>query len=205
MNDKELKFIHITKCAGSFVEKIGMEHNIRWGKFHTEYGWWHEIFPNKSNKLKQKYDWFVIVRNPYDRILSEYYCKWTGIGKKNMKHDVSQFNNYLINKIKNRNHYKKYRNIMYIGNHYTEQYKYLDDSAKIHIIKFENMYEEIKKLFTDYNIKIDIDFYINKKINSKESLNNFCKFTTNDFNAELISLINEVYKKDFELFGYDIT
>ena len=32
------------------------------------------IFFTKDDELKQKYDWFMIVRNPYDRILSEYYC-----------------------------------------------------------------------------------------------------------------------------------
>ena len=28
---KNLKFIHITKCAGTFIEEIGREKNIKWG------------------------------------------------------------------------------------------------------------------------------------------------------------------------------
>ena len=44
---KQLKFIHITKCAGTSIEDIGIENNILWGRFHTEYGNWHEIFKNK--------------------------------------------------------------------------------------------------------------------------------------------------------------
>lgn len=49
---KELKFIHITKCAGTTIENLGKKNNILWGKFHKEYGWWHEIFTCKSKKLK---------------------------------------------------------------------------------------------------------------------------------------------------------
>jgi len=74
--NKELKFIHITKCAGTFIEDLGYENDILWGKFHEEYGFWHSIFIDRDKKLKEKYDWFMIVRNPYTRILSEYYCKW---------------------------------------------------------------------------------------------------------------------------------
>ena len=40
---------------------------------------WHEIFVNKP-MLKTKYDWFTVVRNPYERVISEFYCKW-GWGK----------------------------------------------------------------------------------------------------------------------------
>ena len=133
MEKKELKFIHITKCAGTFIEKIGFKNGYKWGYYHKEYGWWHEIFTNKSESLKSKYDWFVVVRNPYDRILSEYYCKWGGIGSKNIVHTKEEFNNYLIEKIQNR---KK------TGDHYTEQYKYIDKNSKITIIKLENLNEE---------------------------------------------------------------
>ena len=92
---KELKFIHITKCAGSFIEYLGKKNNIKWGKYHKEYKCptlhhtapWHHPFSILNKDLKQKYEWFVIVRNPYDRILSEYYCKWGGVNRNNNKHN----------------------------------------------------------------------------------------------------------------------
>lgn len=193
----ELKFIHITKCAGTFIEEIGRENNIKWGKYHKEYGWWHETFITKSYKLKQKYDWFTIVRNPYTRLLSEYYCQWGGINHESYenikienKHD---FNEFLIKKINNRN---------LNGHHYTEQYKYIDENSTIHIIKLENLITELQPLFDKYCIDIDIKNY--KKINTKENKNNILLFTIDDFNDDLIHLINEIYKKDFELFGYDM-
>lgn len=192
---KDLKFIHITKCAGTFIEDIGLDNGYNWGRHHKEYGWWHDIFKKKAKELRDKYDWFVVVRNPYNRILSEYYCQWGGIGKKNLLHTKDEFNNFLIRKIQKKSDS--------IGHHYTEQYKYIDNESKITIIKFENLTKELNDLFKLYNINIDTNNY--KKTNTKEEKNNNkLLFTIKDFSKELISLINNVYKKDFELFGYEI-
>ena len=125
------------------------------------------------------------------RILSEYYCKWGGIGSKNILHTKEEFNNYLIKKIQNR---KKN------GDHYTEQYKYIDKNSKITIIKLENLNEELVELFHSYNIKINVNNH--KKQNTREQHKNDILFSIKDFSKELISLINSVYDKDFEFFNY---
>lgn len=189
--NKELKFIHITKCAGTFIEDIGKLNNIDWGRFHPEYGYWHDIFSSKPNSLKTKYDWFMVVRNPYDRILSEYYCEWGGIGKTDIIHTTQEFNQFLIYKIKTR---------ILSGEHYSEQYKYLDDKVPVNIVKFENFNAEISELFKQYNIPIDITQF--KRANTRESKNNDCRFTKKNFNKKLISVINEVYDLDFKKFNY---
>lgn len=183
---KELKFIHITKCAGTTIEDIGKAKNILWGRFHTEYGWWHQKFPNKKKELKDKYNWFMVVRNPYDRILSEYYCIWGG-KKEERVLNANDFNSFLIQKIKNRCN---------VGHHYTEQYKYLDKNYDIRILKFENLEEEFNKLMSDFNLDI--------KLNRHENKGHYRQFTKKDFSKELINLINEIYKKDFEEFGYEM-
>lgn len=189
---KSLKFIHITKCAGTFIEDVGKYHNINWGRFDTEYGYWHDIFSLKPQSLKNKYDWFMIIRNPYDRILSEYYCEWGGIGKKNITHTKEQFNQFLIYKIRNRS---------LSGDHYTEQYKYLDKNVPINIIRFENLNAELDLLFKKYNIPINVFEY--RKQNTRQSKNKELKFTKDDFSKELISTINDIYDKDFEEFNYE--
>tara|TARA_Y100000591_G_scaffold120_1_gene121 strand:- start:2868 stop:3563 length:696 start_codon:yes stop_codon:yes gene_type:complete len=197
INKKPLKFIHITKNAGTYIEDTAKTNNILFGRFHKEYGNikdgpspWHHIFTIVNKDVKNKYDWFMVVRNPYDRILSEYYCQWGGIGKKNINHSKKDMNNFLIDKINKRSK---------IGDHYTEQYKYLDNNYKIHIIKFEDLNRGLKELFKIYNLNIKV---IDKKINTSKEKNNKLKFTINDFNNELIKLINNVYSKDFELFNY---
>ena len=188
--DKPLKFIHITKNAGTYVEDTAKESNILFGRFHKEYGFWHRIFPSVDKQIKDKYKWFVVVRNPYDRILSEYYCEWGGIGKKNINHTKQEMNNYLINKINNRSE---------SGDHYTEQYKYLDKNYDIKIIKFENLDDELKQLYKANNLNINLH---KNKINTGNSKNKIKKFSKNDFSNELINLINKVYSNDFELFNY---
>jgi hypothetical protein len=184
---KELKFIHITKCAGTSIEECGKENGILWGKYHKEYHKnWHTLFTSINKNIKDKYDWFMVVRNPYSRILSEYYCKWGGIGKCNLKDkNVTELNNYLIKKINKRSS---------TGNHYTEQYKYLDPTINIHIIKFENLNEEFTNLMNLYNIK---NIALKKENSGKNK-----QFTISDFSDELIKLINTVYHKDFEIFQY---
>jgi hypothetical protein len=194
-NKKELKFIHITKNAGTYIEDTAKKSNILFGRHHKKYGFWHHIFPNINKNVKDKYDWFMVVRNPYTRLLSEYYCQWGGIGKKNINHNKKEMNNYLINKIKNRS--KKNRSK--VGDHYTEQYKYLEPKYNIHIIKYENLIPELSNLYKKYDLNIELT---DKKINSSKEKTKIRKFTTKDFNNELITLINSVYSKDFELFDY---
>jgi len=188
--DKQLKFIHITKCAGTSIENIGKENNILWGRFHKEYGSWHEFFPNKTKQLKLEYDWFTVVRNPYERLISEFYCKWWGInrhGKKDPNHvNEEEFNSHTKSQILSRSQ---------VGDHYSEQYRYIDENAVIHILHFENIELEFNELMKKYKL----DIKLNRKDNQATSVK---KFTIESFTPELIKLINEVYHKDFITFDY---
>lgn len=196
---KQLKFIHITKTAGTYIENNALSSNIYWGRFDPfyikKYIFWHEPFKNIKSIDKDKYDWFLVVRNPYDRILSEYYCEWGGIGKININHTKEDMNKYIIRKLE-KIQIKKYIDLKY---HYIPQYLYMDNKCLIHVIKFENLNIELKKLFSDYNLNIKLS---DKKVNTKEEKNKKIKFTINDFSEELINKINMIYKKDFEIFGY---
>lgn len=183
---KELKFIHITKCAGTSIENLGKKKNILWGRFHKEYGWWHGIFTKKPLRLKSKYDWFIVVRNPYERILSEYYCKYGGPSVRHK--NVQDFNNYLIDRIQK-------RGITRRGDHYTEQYVYLDSNCTIHVIKFENLKQDFDNLMVKYNLPLQLNIHSNKGEGVKT-------FQVKDFSNDLIKLINKVYSKDFEIFNY---
>jgi len=92
----------------------------------------------------------MVLRNSYTKILSEYYCQQSHQLTYIIK-DKTVMNNYLINKIKKRSK---------IGDHYTEQYKYLHPSYNIHVIKYEKLIPELKELYKTYNLNIEL---INKK------------------------------------------
>jgi hypothetical protein len=186
---RELKFIHITKTAGTSIEDVAKEAGINWGRFHQEYGWWHELPSRKNRALLQKYDWFMVVRNPYSRIVSEFHCQWGGVGDDVHKYDRDGFNQYIQNAIKTRANRPR-------GDHYTPQYLYRIGVPGLNILKFEDLQTDFSELMTRYNMKISLNKYNNTSKARK-------KFGVNDLGPNSIRLINKVYMQDFNLFEYD--
>jgi len=126
----------------------------------------------------------MVVRNPYDRIISEFYCPFNGL--KHINDTVNIMNSYITRKITGR---------QLSGNHFTEQWLYIDKNVniKIHILKFENLKEEFDQLMKQYDIDLVLDIHINKGVKT---------FGVKDISRDNINLINRIYKKDFELFNY---
>lgn len=203
---KELKFVHIPKCAGSSVEAIGYVKQVYWGKNDNELknlmknasnnkiSFWHIPLSNLNNILlkeyREKYDLFAIVRNPYNRCISEYF-----FFKKNLYNNnnfsIPEMNKFIIKNLfeDNYNH----------DGHFIPQCKYIYDnnSNKFvnYIFKTENLDNEFNKLMIKYNLDISIT---NIKINKSTNL-----YGINDLSTECIKKINDYYHLDFYLFGYD--
>ena len=75
----------------------------------------------------------------YERIISEFYCKWgTLLTQDKYQIDDIDFNKIITKYINDRNEGKDEQNGKY--GHYMEQYKYLD-KFNIHVLKFENIYK----------------------------------------------------------------
>jgi hypothetical protein len=187
---KNLKFIHITKTGGTSIEDAGFSKRILWGRFDTEYtggilGNWHKPFSLIDDNIKNKYDWFTVVRNPYTRIVSEFYCKYTTPVKKYVS--IPEYNSIIRNNILNRTSPK-------MGFHYTEQYLYLDKVINIHIIKFENLLEEFNELINKYNLALPPLFHNN--VGNKQ-------YSIEDLDKDTIDLINDIYHRDFIEFNYE--
>lgn len=193
---KPLKFSHITKTAGTSIEDEGKKRGVLWGRWHGEYGWHHGTLKSKTDTLVQRYDWFMVVRNPYTRIISEFHCRYGGMGnqpKKMLGFSKGDFNNYLIKKIKEVQPPNKYH--LPAGHHYTPQHYYTHDTATLSVLKFENLKSEFNSLMKKYKLLVSL----NKHENSNPKI-----FFVSDINQKLRDLINKVYEKDFEYFNYDL-
>jgi len=100
LSKQPLEFVHITKTGGTSIEAAGARAGINWGLCHysqrDKSGCTQPVDLNyieRKNPFLQQPPWhvplqflvenpfqnsetFAVVRNPYDRYISEYYCGW---------------------------------------------------------------------------------------------------------------------------------
>ena len=193
-DDKKCIFIHIPKTGGTSIEQYISDH----GRHYLRYL---GIMNNRSahhftaiELRKQVYQIFnyyykfSIVRNPYDRLLSEYY--WTpiqGIGYK-----AGKDRSYFLYHVQNIVHNKKYFETIY-HDHFIPQYMFIYEGKKLLVDQLFK-YEDLEWVSQYLKRKLDIkrDFPLLNKTNIQK-----VEWTEVQKNK-----IYNLYKKDFELFGY---
>ena len=130
---------------------------------------------------------FTIIRNPYDRVVSECHCKWGSKFAKSME-TLEDFNIYISEQV------AKAYDITF--HHFIPQHIYTHCNG-IQTIDYIIKYEEIEK-FNELMKKYNLDINYVKKDSSNDR-----KFNIKDISKENIKLINEVYDKDFKYYNYD--
>jgi len=194
---KILKFIHITKTGGTAIEKWGKEHGHLWGMYHKEYkvpgryppAPWHHFFPELDAELRHRYDWFMVVRDPVDRAISEYYCPWAG--SSSVKTDtVQDFNRFILRGLRDKQMWATY--------HWALMSSYLDSTSVQHVLKNENLESDFGKLLRMYGIPFDQLYRTNKaRVGGHQ-------FGREHLWQETILQICETYADDFEAFNYSM-
>jgi hypothetical protein len=195
-----LEFIHIPKNAGTTIENIANEKNIKWGRMkpsHKDYvhtndspncSYWHvppKYFSTSSHYATDKDGTFCIVRNPYERMVSEY--KYRNPSSKDPKH----MNDWIIQHLT-----PEYTEQGDFNCHFLPQYNYVYDNlgSKLcdNVLRFENLSEDFNNLTSKYNIdlKLDDDRKDNKSNNN---------LSIDDLNEETKYLIKTIYHNDFHL------
>lgn len=198
---KKLIFIHIPKNGGTSVAK-SLHMLSHWRKVNLDklYGITSDNIVLQSLQLKfyDKYisdnilkecDIFTVVRNPYDRVLSDYSYNNRGFEK------LIDYLVYIKKKLENTDEYElmKY-NRRYLNNHILPQYKYIEsDKYNVNfIIKFENFSDDFKSYFPEYDLAhTNKSKHVSHKVYFKDK-------------PKCINLINQIYKKDFEMFNYEM-
>ena len=198
--DVNLLFIHIPKTGGTVIEKeikklyketlySGRTNNILESPYNSkslQHQFYNTIY-KYNKKLDVNFDnikIFTVVRNPYDRIISDLF--WHKLITKKSKPDE------IFKIIKN-----NYLNKDTFDNHNEPQYKFITDNdmkiiPNILIFKCELLNENNKELNDYIGFKINI---IRDNVNK-----DYSKY----INKNTIALVNDFYKKDFELFNYDM-
>tara|TARA_B100000035_G_scaffold87936_2_gene73918 strand:+ start:245 stop:901 length:657 start_codon:yes stop_codon:yes gene_type:complete len=202
-----LLFIHIPKTGGSAIEDELQKKNIKSTliqRGQSVAGICNNMLdhPYKNNSLQHQFystiytfrdklnvnfeniRVFSVVRNPYDRIISDL------IWLKLINRDASP--EKVFDVIKNNYLYRTD-----LDNHNQPQYKFItNDNGVIYpniiILRCETLNESNDKL----------NEYIGVSINIRKS--NVNKDYSKYLNQDSIHMINEFYKKDFELFNYKL-
>ena len=196
---KKLYFIHIPKNAGISIELQGLKSGYQWGIFHTGPFKVHSITVDRYRqlrKLSHHHDFFLVSRNPYTRVISEFFCNYDFHRRLRSFKTKEDFNNYLEFKIKNRNIIN--RSVFSPQNgHYIEQYRFLPPPGlKCHVLRFENLTSDFNQLMVQYQYPIRLKTHFNHGKRSHK------KFGLKDLSPQNIDLIRRVYQKDFEIFNY---
>lgn len=187
-------FIHINKCGGtSFKQTLKGVPNV--------------IVPSndqivnlvKKDVWKESYT-FTIVRNPYHRLLSLHGMLVRDRNEKSIDEILNIISNDDIKYISNsggldkkRKEYIKRHGLPMTHKHYGI---YDNDKNVLNVNKFyklENLENEWSHIEELLGKKLHV-YNINKS-NSKKDLSFFTK--------QQIEKINQIYSKDFEVFGYD--
>ena len=192
---RKIIFIHIPKTAGSSIEHLLRDE----GKYELDFigvrngrSTHHYMGIELKMILKELYPTyykFSFVRNPYDRLISEYFwCRISNVGHKFNK-TFDEFLDYVEDVIKNKKFFKPIEN-----DHFIPQYSFLFFNKKLIVNNIFN-YEDIETVAP----------LIKKRLKIKTSLQHLNKSVKNEITLTQgqKDRIYNLYQIDFETFNYD--
>ncbi len=240
-------FIHIPKTAGSSIEEILYLHHYKESRpqkalkkykhshiLKPEYSYLHHVSKHHlplsvyksylEHKIKNTYYLFAVVRNPYQRIISDFRFWVSQFYPEHQHSSNHQFRN-LCSEIKeivpdlqvnteNLNlfvHYvlgDKHYNFSVLDGHLIPMHQYTHKLIKhgkkkrhvsfCEILRMENLDEDFNRLIQKLHLNIPLDS--TKTIVHNKSRGQ--KLTPEELDTESLRLIKKRYMIDFKLFGY---
>ena len=217
IDKQKMIFIHIPKTAGTSIEEalIDYELNMR-GDLRHWYGNINYIdvnnnrcryeldhstisyMINQSKFYDKTYFKFCVVRNPYERLASEFnHCKSRGsrfIKKHKTFKDFVYYlrdNFHVVENNETINHH--------LISHYLPQYKFTHHKGICmmdFVIRFETLKKDWLKLCQIKGLDLH-ELHKSQKYSSKKKYNYKHYYTD-----ELRNIVYKLYKKDFEIFNY---
>ena len=169
---------------------------------HTSYI---QVYQEHDQELLDTYTSLAVVRNPYDRA----YSCWNylvQIEELEMKFNIHSFEEY-IKALESKDHF----NCTMLEEELTmheltyPQHKFITFKNHIlvdKVLRFEQLTQDWNDFKKEYNktaqFKITKDLKVHNSMEYKE------RDWTKVYTPEMYAIVNEFYKKDFELFGYEM-
>ena len=200
----KILFLHIPKTGGTTVEKMIFPHHsfITEPDYSTLYGWdnrlgWlNHLTMDQTIELYpcldlNKYLLFTVVRNPWDRLVSEYHWK---ISISDLHIPFLEYVR-LLYVGETEAIQKHYRSPIAFEQHIRPQACYFSQSIKgaVRVLKFENFEHEVVQILRECGVKIKSIPRIRASSHAHY---------THYYNNRTIDMVGNLYLDDVEKFGY---
>jgi len=157
---------------------------------HPQSAWHIPIQELPSNPYGEDAALFVVVRNPYERVISEYYYYGSSdliMDSLKMNHKDS-LNDWVAKKLKKSNHILPSYN--YIFDHNTGK------QVVDYVLRLETLQEDFDQLMKEFSLNVQL-----RKDNTRHRS---ASLTIDDLSDESLQRINEYFYDDFFAFGYEM-
>lgn len=190
----KFKFIHIPRCGGSGIEDnfdLFYKENFWVPKFTHQFSnchfapqhFTHQILDSFLNSEQKKWFSFTVVRNPYNRTISEYFYIYKNFYSKPINDfNESHFTNWLTTDL-----------IEFNLDHKLPQSTFIDKPVDL-VIKLEELEKGYQKLNTQFNTTLFSTKTNSGNIKTKKILKSLSQNT--------LDLIYNIFELDFTQFNY---
>lgn len=200
-NSLSILFLHVPKCGGSSIVELlsaskflpqlqlrGLP--IQDCLYASPQHQTSSVLQNLIN-IKNLTDIFILVRNPYERLKSEYKWKFRDTPT-NIQPDV---NEWVLESLK-----LSSEDPLYNDNHFRPAIDFIEINMPCRIFRLEEGIEMIAEFY----LHEDRLIHLANKIHEKDSSKFSNKPLELNFNNASLNAINHFYRDDFSAFGYEM-
>jgi hypothetical protein len=228
---RQLVFVHIPKAAGTTIEEVGgLQAKLDWGscrfnhrpkrqggvcryppgqfEWPSKIGYWHlppQFFPLKGVNPYENFDLFAVVRDPRERLLSEflYVCKkeknsnWNAIACDQSRiRDPIYFNEWIQGKLSA----SRSLAVDYLeqNGHYTPQYDFIVANGNVrmvdYVLRMKELKTEFQPLMDAYGIHVALPTH--KKNAARDEITDL---SVEHIDKTTDNMLIRIYEHDFDL------